>query len=138
MNTYRFSDLKTGIQASFSAHVTEKMLDTFMQLSGDNNPLHANTEYAREKKFPNRVVHGLLTAALYSRLVGLELPGQYALLHKIEISFLKPVFPGDTLTVSGEISELDETFRQIHVKAQIINQNNEKVSRAKIWVGFHE
>ena len=45
---------------------------------------------------------------------------------------------GDTLTVTGEVKEIDEQFRRIHIKAFIRNQDGVKVSRAKLIVGVME
>jgi 3-hydroxybutyryl-CoA dehydratase len=68
--------------------------------------------------------------------VGVYLPGKFALLHQINLQFSKPVFVGDKLIISGEVVSINDTFRQIEVKAQIFNQNLQKISRAKIKIGI--
>lgn len=80
----------------------------------------------------------MLTASFYSTLVGVYLPGRYALLHGVDASFVAPVFPGDTLTVQGEVSAIHMQLTQIEMRAHIVNQFGERVSRAKIRVGVHE
>ena len=50
----------------------------------------------------------------------------------------KPVYIGDTLTIIGKISEMDERFHRIKIKAHILNQHNAKVSRASLSVGVVE
>ncbi len=138
MNTYRFADLHVGLVASFQVEVTPEMLDRFRELTGDHNPLHVDALFAGKYGFPDRVAHGMLTASFYSTLVGLYLPGKYALLHGADVSFTAPVFPGDKLTVSGEVVSIHEAHRQIELKAQITNQAGKQVSRAKIRSGVHE
>lgn len=137
MNHYRFEDLKVGLKHSFTAGVTEEMLDRFRALSGDTNPLHADDAYAAARGFPKKVVFGMLTAAFYSTLVGVYLPGEHALLHEVETRFLAPVFPGDTLTITGEISYLQGAYRQAEIKAFITGPDHRVVSRAKIKVGLN-
>ena len=66
------------------------------------------------------------------------LPGKYCLLHGINISFISPVYAGDMLTISGEISYLNEAYKQVEIKANIRNKNNKKISKAKIKLGIME
>lgn len=110
----------------------------FLGISGDRNPLHIDASYAREHGFKDKVVYGMLISSFYSTLVGVYLPGRQALLHGMDISFHKPVYAQDTLTVEGEVSFLNNAYRQMEIKAKITNQNGERVSAAKIKAGFHD
>jgi 3-hydroxybutyryl-CoA dehydratase len=137
MNQYSFQEMSLGHGERFAVVVTEKMMDDFFSISGDLNPLHRDAAYARQNGFAGKVVYGLLAGSFYSTLVGVYLPGRYALLHGIEMAFHKPVYVGDALTVSGEVGFLNQAYRQMEIKAEIVNQNGERVSKAKIKVGFH-
>lgn len=143
MNEYRFEDIVSKEEnadsytcAEFTVTVTEEMMDKFLEISGDNNPLHVDSEFAKGQGFPGRVVYGMLTAAFYSRLAGVYLPGKYCLLHSVESSFHAPVFIGDILTVSGFVKVKHEATRVIEVSAKIVNQNGKRVGKAKISAGF--
>lgn len=135
MNNYTFEQLSIGMEASFETCITDSMMDAFKALSGDVNPLHCDEAYAQSQRYPGRVVYGMLTSSFYSTLAGVYLPGQYCLLHEVNSSFNKPVFIGDSLTVSGKITEINDTFRFVKIKSAIINQNGEKVSKAVIVAG---
>jgi 3-hydroxybutyryl-CoA dehydratase len=136
MNHYRFADLTLGMKRSFAAGVTAEMLDVFRALSGDINPLHADAAYAATRGYRDKVVFGMLTAAFYSTLVGVHLPGEHAFLHSVEASFLAPVFPGDRLEITGEITHLQDAYRQAEIKATISGPDGHLVSRAKLKVGL--
>lgn len=137
MNQYRFSDLVLDKQETFTRIVTSAMMEEFLSISGDSNPLHQDVVYAQEQGFRDRVVYGLLTASFYSTLVGVYLPGKYALLQGLKkISFSKPVFIGDELKVHGKVSYLNEAYRVMEMKAWIDNQKGETVSSAVISVGL--
>lgn len=135
MNEFKYENLTVGQTANFSRRVTEEMMKNFLALSGDENPLHTDENFARENGFKSRVVYGMLTASLYSCLAGVWLPGKYCFLHSVHTDFLSPVFVGDVLTVEGKIIEKHDTFRQIVVKAVIRNQDGKKVSKARIEAG---
>lgn len=136
MNTYRFEEIELGHSEQFTVSITAQMLDSFGTLCGDINPLHCDAGFARSKGFADRVAYGMLTASFLSTLAGVYLPGRYSLIHEVESKFTKPVFPGDTLTVAGTVTELNETFRVFTMKVTICNQKGEKVLRGKMRVGF--
>ena len=94
MNEYKMSDLAVGMTESFSKKITAEMMEKFYEISGDENPLHRDAEFARTKGFEDRVVYGMLTASLISTLGGVYLPGKYCLIQGVETKFLKPVFIG--------------------------------------------
>ena len=138
MNEYKFEDLKIGLTESFEVVVTQQMMNDFLNISGDNNPLHVDEEFAKKQGYDNKVVYGLLTTSFISKLVGVLLPGKYCLLQGIETKYLRPVYVGDTLTVTGTIDELHESVKRASVKVTIVNQDNKKILRGKVELGFLE
>ena len=135
MNSYKFVDINVGLEESFSVRVNSEKLDKFLKISGDINPLHTDTEYSKSRGFSDRVVHGMLTSIFFSTLVGVYLPGKYCILQGIDIQFSKPVYIDDILTITGKVSYVNEAYKQLEIKAVIINQDNKKVSKATIKVG---
>lgn len=138
MNQYKFEDIISGMEESFTIQITEEMMDSFLKITGDVNPLHNDEDYAREKGFSSRVVYGMLTASFLSTLAGVFLPGKYCLIHGIEAEFPKPVYIGDILTVTGTVAEKDERFREFKLRVVIRNERREKVCRAKMRLGVKE
>jgi 3-hydroxybutyryl-CoA dehydratase len=138
MNDYRWEDLSLGMRARFEVPLTAEMMTAFAAVSGDLNPLHLDEVYARQKGFTGRVAFGMLTSSLYSRLVGMYLPGKRALLQGIDLEFKGPAYIDDVLSVSGEVTYLNEAYRRVEVKGQIVNQAGQVISTAKIRVGVHE
>ena len=142
MNEYRYEDLvsreenkENCTRAEFTVTITKEMMEKFLDITGDVNPLHNDADYARSKGFNDRVVYGMLTSSFYSTLAGVYLPGKYCLLHSVESSFRLPVFVGDTLTVSGFVKTKFETTKTMEIAAQIVNQEGKKVGKAKILAG---
>ncbi len=136
MNNYSFEQLSVGQSESFEVTVTSEMMDCFLKISGDTNPLHNDEEFAIEQGYEHKVVYGLLTTSFISKLVGVLLPGEKCLLQGVEAKYLKPVYVGDTLTVTGTIDELHESVKRASIKVIISNQNDKKVLKGKAEVGF--
>ena len=136
MNNYKFEDLKIGMSESFTITVTEEMMDSFLNLLGDENPLHVDKEFALSQGYSDRVVYGLLTTSFISKLIGVLLPGRYCLLQGIELKYSKPVYVGDILIVRGVVDELHESVQRLTLKVEIINQDEKKVVKGKVEIGF--
>ena len=136
MKEYRFEDLYIGLTESFEVEITEEMMNSFLNVTGDENPLHNDKEFAKKQGYDNKVVYGMLTSSFVSKLVGVYLPGKYCLLQGLEAKYLRPVYDGDMLTISGTIDELHESVKRAVVKFAIINQHGKKVVKGKADIGF--
>ena len=138
MNEYTIEEIQVGMSASFKKLITKEKEDSFRVITGDENPLHKEDDFALEisgGNFKGHAAFGMLTASFYSTVAGMYLPGKYSLIHSFdEISFMKPVFVGDELTVNAEVIDKDEALKMIRLKIIIKNQDNKKVSRAKMKV----
>lgn len=132
MNHYTYDEITIGQKVSFEAIVTEQMLDAFRGLTGDINPLHTDGAYAEEEGYEGRVAYGMLTASFMSTLAGVYMPGERSLIKEMKIKFAKPVYPGDTITVSGEVTDKNDTFNMIVLKVTIRNDKDEKVLRGSM------
>ena len=134
MNCYGFDDLFVGMSAQFKRKIDSEMIDNFAQVSGDSNPLHIDSEYARRSGFKDQIAHGMLCSSLFSELVGVHLPGENCLLTDTAVVFSKPVFINDEVIVDGSITHLSTAFKSVKIDATIINENSEVCVRAKIGV----
>jgi len=71
--------------------------------SGDFNPIHYNEQFATDAGYPSVFGQGMLTAALVANAVTewLGLAG----LKRFQTRFTGQVWPGNTVTVTGEVTE---------------------------------
>ncbi len=138
MNEYRYEDIHIGMTESFSVRVTEEMMDSFRGITGDINPLHNDEAYAHEQGYDARVVYGMLTSSFLSTLAGVYLPGRRSLIRSVECKFPAPVLAGDELTITGEVTDMNDDYRFITLKVSIRNQQGVKVCRGKMEIGVTE
>lgn len=136
MKHYSFEDIKLGLSEYFTSTVTEKQMKMFAELSGDFNPMHIDSAYAKDRGYKDRVAYGMMVSSLYSTLVGMYLPGEKCLLNRSDVNYRKPVYIGDRLTVSGEIIDKRLGTRRIRIKGKMINQEGDIVNTAEITVSF--
>jgi acyl dehydratase len=123
----RYDDLTVGQRASFTKTVTDADLGHFIAITGDTNPLHVDEPFASQTFFGGRIAHGMLSASLFSTLVGLHLPGIGAIYRSQTLEFLRAVHIGDTLTAWFEITGVDPAAERIDIASWIENQRGERV-----------
>ncbi len=135
MNCYKYEEIEIGQKECFTVTVTQEDQNRFREITGDVNPLHSDPVYAQANGHEKCVVFGMLTAAYFSTLAGVYLPGEKSLIHSVKAKFPKPVYVGDTLTIEGAVAEKNDTFRLLIIKAVIKNQDGVKVCKAEIQAG---
>jgi 3-hydroxybutyryl-CoA dehydratase len=106
LNGYDIEDLSLGMTATFSKTITEADIVLFAGVSGDNNALHINEEFAAATIFGGRIAHGMLTASVISATIAGRLPGPGAIYLEQKIRFRAPVRPGDTVHAMVTVKEV--------------------------------
>jgi len=126
-----FDDLAVGHEASLSKTITEEDLEHFIAITGDTNPLHVDDEFARQTFFGERIAHGMLSASLFSTLVGLHIPGVGAIYRSQSLEFLRPVYIGDTITARFRVTAIDRVAERVEMESWIDNQHGHRVIEGK-------
>ena len=126
-----YDELAVGQKASFSKTITEADISHFVAVTGDVNPLHVNEPFAARTFFKHRIAHGMLSASLFSTLIGMFLPGTGAIYRSQTLEFLRPVYIGDTLTAEFEITAIDRAAERIELAGSIRNQDGVTVIRGQ-------
>jgi 3-hydroxybutyryl-CoA dehydratase len=104
---YDIEDLQVGMSASFAKTITEADIVLFAGVSGDNNAVHTNEEFARTTQFGGRIAHGFLTASVISAAVANRLPGPGTVYLGQQMRFKAPVRPGDTVKATVTVKSVD-------------------------------
>ena len=111
---YDIEDLAAGMHATFSKTITESDIVLFAGISGDNNAVHMNDEFAATTPFRGRIAHGFLTASVISAAVATRLPGPGTIYLAQQMKFRAPVRPGDTVHATVTVLSVDT------VKARVV------------------
>ncbi len=90
-----------------SRTVTQEQISAYAEASGDVNPIHVNEEFARMVGLPGTIAHGMLNMAILAEAVS-RWAGGSDRLASLRVRFSKPLLPGDTITCTGRVVEVDE------------------------------
>jgi acyl dehydratase len=129
-------DFEAGQHASFTKTFTEEDLERFIAITSDVNPLHVDDEFASQTPFKRRILHGMLTASLFSTMVGMFIPGTGAIYRSQTIQFLRPVYAGDTITAHFVIRAIDYDKHRLTIESWMENQDGERVIEGTCEAGL--
>ena len=112
-NGYDVEDLRVGMSAPYSKTITEADLVLFAGVTGDNNAIHVNEEFAAATPFGGRIVHGMLTASVISAAIANKMPGPGTIYLGQNLRFSAPVRLGETVHATVTVTEISVDQRRV-------------------------
>ena len=119
--------LKIGDSFSKTKTITDRDVRAFAELVGDYNPIHLDDEFAKGTRFGRRIGHGMLTASLFSAVLGYELSERRIVYLNQTLKFTAPVFIDDTITATATVTRIREDKPIVTLETVAANQNGEVV-----------
>ncbi len=120
VGTIFIEDMKVGLKRSISKTIGDSEIKAFSKISEDKNPIHLSDEAGKNSIFGRRVAHGMLSASLFSALLGEKLPGHGAIYLSQSLQFIAPVFPGDKVTASVIVEKIDKSKKHVTLKCEAL------------------
>ena len=113
LNGYDIEDLQPGMSGTFAKTITEADIVMFAGVSGDNNAVHLDEEFAQTTPFKGRIAHGILSAGVISAAIAGRLPGPGTIYLSQNLRFKAPVRPGDTVRATVTVKEIVAEKRRV-------------------------
>lgn len=96
--------------------VSLEVYRAFQLCSGDFNPLHTDEAFAQGKGFPSCVMYGNILNGFVSHFVGMLLPTSEVMIQSQDISYHKPVFLNDQISLEATVDTVSEAVGIIEYK----------------------
>ena len=112
IGTVFIEDLAAGDMRSLAKTIGHAEIAVFAELSEDRNPIHLCDEAGRASVFGERVAHGMLSASLFSAIIGERLPGRGTVYLSQSLRFRAPVRVGDEVTATVTVLSVDRERRR--------------------------
>jgi acyl dehydratase len=126
--------LTVGQVARRSLTLTPEHVASYAELTGDHNPLHFDTSFAkRTGKLDGLIVQGGLTTGLLHALVATDLPGPGSVFLSQNWKFTAPVYIGDTITATAEVLSVHAAKPVCQLRVQVTRQTGEVVLEGEAW-----
>ncbi len=131
------SPVPIGREVTFTKTISESDVYLYAGITGDFSPNHVNQTYMERSAWGRRMAHGALLVGFVSTASTMAIADTRDGAEETPVAvgmdrvrFLKPVFIGDTVTVSYRIDRFDDTKRRTFAKAEVTNQDGELVAVA--------
>lgn len=135
--SYRLEDLREGLGEEATRTLSEEAVRAFIEASGDASPIHIDDQAAQARGFDRAVAHGAIIDAFISEFIGMRLPGDGALLQKLEVSYVRPSYLRDVLRLEGRVSHVSSAVRTIRLAFVVTNLTQGYIcARASAQVGI--
>ena len=128
LSNFTYDEITIGQQASYSKRISERDIQLFAAVSGDVNPVHLDPAFAATTQFEEPIAHGMLTGAVVSAAIALELPGPGTIYLGQTLRFRRPVKIGDEITVHLEVTEKRDDKQFVTLDCKVINQDGKSVA----------
>jgi len=126
--------MKTGDNFSLSFDITSKLHQGFIETFNDRNPMHVDNEFAQRHGFKEKVMHGNILGGFISNFVGEHLDTKDVIILSQKISYHKPFFIEDTITLNAKITEIFESVKMVDFKLRFTNQNDEMIAKGNLQI----
>lgn len=135
------NSLRVGSKSSVTRKLTDDDVRNFAQLSGDTQPLHLDSDYARQTRFGKRIAHGALLVGMVSAVLGVEMvdTDHTVIFLGLDVRFILPVYIGDTVTASCEVTDVREDKPIVTLATECKRDDGETVmtGTAVVYVDPH-
>jgi 3-hydroxybutyryl-CoA dehydratase len=116
--------------------ISESVYNGFIGLFNDKNPLHTDVEFAKEKGFESKIMHGNILNGFISYFIGECLPVKNLIIHSQEIKFTNPVYLNEELNFQAEVTDVFQSVNVIEFKFKFLNASGKKAASGKINIGI--
>jgi len=100
---------------SFNSDVVRQ----FSIITGDLNPIHIDPVFALNTPFKKNIVHGFLAGAVFSKILGMDLPGKGSIYLFQDLNFLKPIFFDTDYLAEVKVEHIDYLTSKITLITRI-------------------
>ena len=99
----------------------------FAEITGDNNPIHLDDDYASKSIFKQKIIHGFLGASIFSKVFGTIFPGIGSIYLSQTMAFYRPMFVDVLYTANFKIISKDIEKKQALISTIITNSEGKNV-----------
>ena len=118
--------LQTGDTYQEEFQFSQADVQAFADVSGDHNPIHLDAEVAAATVYKRPIIHGMLGAAVFSRLIGMKFPGEGTVYLNQTLQFKRPMYPDEAYRAELTILEVEERRQRARIETKIVQVSDGK------------
>jgi acyl dehydratase len=103
--------------------ITRLQLALYCGGSGDHNPIHVDTDFAKRAGMKDVFAHGMLSMGFMGRLVTSVAP--QSRVKSLSVRFVAITWVADEITVTGRVAQVNREERSLTLELACVNQKGE-------------
>ncbi|MCA9737458.1 MAG: MaoC/PaaZ C-terminal domain-containing protein [Gemmatimonadota bacterium] len=119
----RIDDVEVGADYTEQRTFDRALMETFIAFTRDSAGIHTDASHSAGMGFEDLVVHGFLLSTPFSRILGMELPGERTVIGSMELNFHEPVYKGDTVTYTATVTRVIRPLRSVLLDLRIVKSD---------------
>jgi acyl dehydratase len=123
MAVLTIEQIKVGDSFTEVADFTGERVERFIQLTRDTAGIHTDQAFSQAQGFDGRVVHGFFLSLNFSRILGMELPGERTVIGSMEMNFLQPVYVGEAVIYTATVTRVLAPLGTVRLALSIAKQD---------------
>jgi acyl dehydratase len=100
-------------------------VEAFARITGDYNPVHFSDQEKTSGTTDRAIVHGMLAASAFGKVLGMVFPGKGSVVLYREITFVRPVLVGQHYTMNFKITGIDHVNSEGVIKSSLKNDKGQ-------------
>jgi len=112
-------------------------VEAFASVTGDNNPLHLDADFAAQTPFKRPIIHGMLGASIFTKVLGTEFPGYGSIYMSQTTEFLRPMFVDTDYEATFTVQTLNPEKHVAEILGEIRDKQTGKVTTRGIATLMH-
>jgi acyl dehydratase len=112
----------------YAFRFTQTDVNDFARITGDNNPLHLDAEFAAQTPFKRPIIHGMLSATVFTKVLGTEFPGYGSVYLGQTLEFLRPMFVDTDYEATFTVKEFNTEKHTAEILGEIRDVQTKKVT----------
>lgn len=119
-NNFKINQVKKKMKIVLKKKMDKKFFSSSIRILNDKSPVHTSKEWANRLGLENKIFPGLAVVSVFSKLIGMYLPGKNAVIMNINFSFKKPVFENNHLTYVCEVTKIIKSLKVVLLKLSVL------------------
>ena len=126
--------IRTGMEHTLKFSFSQEEVNAFAEVTGDNNPLHLDAEYAAKTAFKKPIMHGFLGGSVFSRILGTIFPGEGTIYLKQTMEFKRPMYVDTEYEAQVYVLIVDKAKNKAIIQTDIIDENGKSMISGEAMV----
>lgn len=118
--------IKTGDTYQEQFSFSQADAQAFANVSGDHNPIHLDEEVAAKTVYKRPILHGMLGASVFSRIIGMTFPGEGTVYLNQSLQFKRPMYPDEQYRAEMVVLEIEERRKRARIETKLVQVSDGK------------